>query len=78
MQDRLNQISGAFADDDDMRQILDAYLSMNTQGNLAESGFLDHLCFWALGDYETSQTWDKTSPIQDTRGDECVSTSDIQ
>ena len=62
MQDRLNQISGDFADDDDdMRQILDAYLSMNTQGNLAESGFLDHLCFWALGDYETSQTWDKTS-----------------
>jgi monoamine oxidase len=34
---------------------------MNTQGNLSESGFLDHLCFWALGDCETTRMWDKTS-----------------
>jgi len=61
MQDRLDQISSSFDNDEEIRQILDAYLSMNTQGDLTKSGLLDHLCFWALGDYDTSRTWDKTS-----------------
>jgi monoamine oxidase len=61
MQDRLDQISSSFDNNEEMRQILDAYLSMNTQGDLAKSGFLDHLCFWALGDYDTIRIWDKTS-----------------
>lgn len=61
MQDRLDQIANLFDNDDEMRQILDAYLSMNTQGDLAKSSFLDHLCFWTLGDRDTNQTWDKTS-----------------
>ena len=61
MQDRLDQISDTFENDDEMRQILDAYLSMNTQGDLAKCGFLDHLCFWTLGDHDTIGIWDKTS-----------------
>jgi len=61
MQDRLDQISSSFDNNEDMRQILDAYLSMNTQGDLAKSGLLDHLCFWALGDYDPMRMWDKTS-----------------
>jgi len=51
-----------------MRQILDAYLSMNTQGALAKSGWLDHLCFWTLGDYDTIRMWDKTSRYKINEG----------
>ncbi|CAF3385910.1 unnamed protein product [Rotaria socialis] len=77
MQQRSEQIStslvtttGAAADDDDddndddkdMCQILDAYLSINTsQDDLRESGFLDHLSFWALDDCDVMRTCDKTS-----------------
>jgi monoamine oxidase len=61
MQDRLDQILSSSDNDEEMRQILDAYLSMNTQGDLAKSGFLDHLCFWALADHDTLRTWDKTA-----------------
>lgn len=84
MQERLEQISSSFAGNDDIRQILDAYLSMNTQGDLKNSGFLDHLCFWALGDYDTIRTWDKTSRYKIREGtsllaqailDDCQNTS---
>ncbi|CAF1294370.1 unnamed protein product [Adineta ricciae] len=61
MQDRLNQLSDLVDIDNEMYEVLDAYLSMNTQGDLAKSGFLDHLTFWSLGDYDTNRTWDKTS-----------------
>jgi pseudooxynicotine oxidase len=61
MRDRLEQISNCFENDDDLRQFIDAYLSMNTQGDLSKSGFLDHMCFWALGDRDTNQMWNKTS-----------------
>ncbi|UJR14202.1 hypothetical protein I4U23_001195 [Adineta vaga] len=61
MQDRLNQILDSSEKNTEMYAILDAYLSMNTQCDLAKSGFLDHLTFSALGDYETNRTWDKTS-----------------
>jgi monoamine oxidase len=68
MQDRLDQISSSFADNAEMHAILVAYLSMNTQCDLAKSGFLDHLCFWALGDYDTTRTWDKTSRYKIRQG----------
>jgi hypothetical protein len=59
MQNRLDQILSSSDNDEGMRQILDVYLSMNTQGDLVKSGFLDHLCFWILGDHDTLRTWDK-------------------
>ena len=66
MQDRFNAISHLF--NDDMRQIFDGYLSTNSQCNLTQSGYLDHLCFWALGDYQTDQVWEKTSRYQIRQG----------
>ena len=45
IKDRLDQISNEFKDDEDMRPILDAYISMNAQTDSAKSGLLDHLCF---------------------------------
>ena len=69
MKDRLNQIDDAFETiDDEMKQILDAYLSMNSQCDLANAGFLDHLCFWALGDFQTMSMWDKTSRYKIQQG----------
>lgn len=59
MYDRLNQISNLFEDDEEMPSILDAYLSVNSQGDIAESGFLDYLGFCALGDNDTILIWDK-------------------
>ena len=61
LQDRLDQILPSSESNDELRQILDAYLSMNAQGDLAKSGFLDHLSFWVLSDCETMRLWDKTS-----------------
>jgi hypothetical protein len=68
MQDRLDQISSSFDNNEDMRQILDDYLSMNTQDDLAKSGWLDHLCFWTLRDYDTIRMWDKTSRYKINEG----------
>lgn len=61
LQDRLDQILPSSDTNDELRQILDAYLSMNAQGDLAKSGFLDHLSFWVLSDCEALRLWDKTS-----------------
>ena len=68
MRDRLEQISSAFGDDDDLRQLSDAYLSMNTQGDPAKSGFLDHLAFWALSDFDTTHLWDRTGRYKIRQG----------
>ena len=61
MQDRLDQISASFNNDPDLYQIMDSYLSMNSQGKLSEGGFIDHLHWWALGDYDTARLFDKSS-----------------
>ncbi|CAF1239700.1 unnamed protein product [Rotaria sordida] len=68
MQDRLDQISTIFNNNKDMYEIMDAYLSMNSQCKLSESGFIDHLRWWALGDYETCRLFDKTSRYKITEG----------
>ena len=68
MRDRLEQISSAFEGDDDLRQLSDAYLSMNTQGDPAKSGFLDHLVFWALSDFDTTHMWDRTGRYKIRQG----------
>ena len=61
MQDRLDQISDAFHDDEEMKEIMDAYLAQNSQCSLANGGFLDHLRWWALGDFDSARLYDKTS-----------------
>ena len=61
MQDRLDQIAASFNNDPDLYQIMDSYLSMNSQGKLSEGGFIDHLNWWALGDYDTTRLFDKSS-----------------
>jgi monoamine oxidase len=68
MQDRLDQISVSFDKSTEMYQIMDAYLSMNSQGKLSEGGFIDHLRWWALGDYETCRLFDKTSRYKISEG----------
>lgn len=68
MQDRLDQIADLFKDKKELYEIMDAYLSMNSQCRLSESGFLDHLRWWALGDYDTSRLFDKTSRYKITQG----------
>ncbi|CAF0740361.1 unnamed protein product [Adineta ricciae] len=61
MQDRLDHISASFNNNQDLYDVMDAYLSMNSQGKLSEGGFLDHLRWWALGDFDTARLFDKTS-----------------
>lgn len=68
MQDRLDQISSLFDDNKEFYDILYAYLSMNSQERLSESGFIDHLRWWILGDYETCRLFDKTSRYKITEG----------
>jgi monoamine oxidase len=68
MQDRLDQISTMFENNKELYEIMDAYLSMNSQGKLSEGGFIDHLRWWALGDYETCRLFDKTSRYKITEG----------
>ncbi|CAF0975280.1 unnamed protein product [Rotaria sp. Silwood1] len=68
MQDRLDEISTIFDNNKEMYELLDAYLSMNSQCKLSESGFIDHLRWWALGDYETCRLFDKTSRYKLTEG----------
>jgi monoamine oxidase len=68
MQDRLDQISSLFNNNTEMYEIMDAYLSMNSQGKLSEGGFIDHLRWWALGDYETGRFFDKTSRYKISEG----------
>ena len=59
MKDRLNQISNSLEDNEEVIQTLEALLSMNMQGDIAEGGFIDHLRWWALGDYEIERLLDK-------------------
>ena len=59
MYDRLHQISSLFEGDEEMPSIIDAYMSVNSQGDTAKSGFLDYLGFCALGDNDTLLIWDK-------------------
>ena len=69
MQDRLDQISDVlFRDDEEMKQFLDAYLSQNSQCSLTEGGFLDHLRWWALGDFDSERLFDKTSRFKIREG----------
>jgi monoamine oxidase len=68
MQDRLDQIAELFNNNKDLYEIMDAYLSMNSQCRLSESGFIDHLRWWALGDYDTSRLFNKTSRYKITEG----------
>ncbi|CAF1428939.1 unnamed protein product [Rotaria magnacalcarata] len=66
MQDRLDQISSTLSKE--MYEFMDAYLSMNSQCRLSESGFIDHIRWWALGDYETFRLFDKTSRYKISEG----------
>ena len=68
MQDRLDQLADLFKDKKELYEVMDAYLSMNSQCRLSESGFLDHLRWWALGDYDTCRLFDKTSRYKITQG----------
>jgi len=68
MQDRLDQISTFFDNNKELYEIMDAYLAMNPQCKLSESGFIDHLRWWALGDYETCRLFDKTSRYKINEG----------
>jgi hypothetical protein len=53
IQDRFEQIAHEFGDDE-TRQLINAVLSINIQGEMAEGGLIDHLCGWALGNYDAS------------------------
>lgn len=66
MQDRLDQISTTLSKE--MYETMDAYLAMNSQCKLSESGFIDHLRWWILGDYETLRLFDKTSRYKIRQG----------
>jgi monoamine oxidase len=68
MQDRLDQISESFNNNKELYEIMDAYLSMNSQCKLSDSGFMDHLRWWALGDYEACRLFDKTSRYKINEG----------
>lgn len=54
IQDRFDQISDAFGDDEEIRQVIAALLSINVQADMATGGFIDHLCSWAHGNYEAN------------------------
>ena len=68
MQDRLDQISDYFENNQELYEIMYAYLSMNSQEQLSESGFIDHLRWWALGDFETCRLFDKSSRYKISEG----------
>jgi monoamine oxidase len=68
MQDRFDQIFTFFDNKQELYELMDAYLTMNPQCKLSESGFLDHLHWWALGDYETCRLFDKTSRYKINEG----------
>jgi len=68
MQDRLDQIKDYFVDKEDLYEFMYAYISMNSQGQLNEGGFIDHLRWWALGDFETLRLFDKSSRFKIVQG----------
>jgi monoamine oxidase len=59
MKDRLNEILNSLDTNEEINQMLLSLLSMNMQGDIAEGGFIDHLRWWALGDYDMSRMFDK-------------------
>ena len=59
MQDRFDQVRNTLNMTDEIQAMLLALLSMNMQGNIAEGGFVDHLRWWALGDYDMIRMFDK-------------------
>ncbi|CAF4050418.1 unnamed protein product [Rotaria sordida] len=60
MQDRLNQVINSLDDNnEEIIQMLLSLLSMNMQGNIAQGGFIDHLRWWALGDYDMNRMFEK-------------------
>ncbi|CAF1188517.1 unnamed protein product [Adineta steineri] len=61
MQDRFDQIIDSLNITDEIKDMLLALLSMNMQGDIAEGGFIDHLRWWALGDYNMIRMFDKLS-----------------
>lgn len=67
MKDRLDQV---FADlnDDEMKEIMDAYIIQNSQCGAADGGFIDHLRWWALGDFDSERLYDKTSRFKIAKG----------
>ena len=59
MQDRLDQVSSSPDDDAEILQLVAAFLSMNVQSDMAHGGFIDHLRWWALGDFDMDRMFDK-------------------
>jgi monoamine oxidase len=59
MKDRYDQVENSLADNEDIKQMLLSLLSMNVQSDISEGGFIDHLRWWALGDYDMSRMFDK-------------------
>ena len=59
MKDRVNEVFNSSDDNEEINQMVLSLLSMNMQGDIAEGGFIDHLRWWALGDYDTSRMFDK-------------------
>ena len=51
MKDRLDQVF-AQLHDEEIRQIMDDYIIQNCQCSPADRGFVDHLRWWALGDFD--------------------------
>ncbi|UJR14243.1 hypothetical protein I4U23_001234 [Adineta vaga] len=59
MKDRYDQIQNSLPMTDEIQGMLLALLSMNMQGNIDQGGFIDHLRWWALGDYDMIRMFDK-------------------
>ena len=59
MKNRLDQVSNSLDNDEVINSMLLSLLSMNMQGDIAEGGFIDHLRWWALGDYDMARMFEK-------------------
>ena len=59
MKDRFDQVVHSLDNNEEVNQMLLTLLSMNMQGDIAEGGFIDHLRWWALGDYDMARMFDK-------------------
>ena len=59
LQDRFDQIINSLDFNEEIIQMLLALISMNMQGDIAEGGFIDHLRWWALGDYNMIRMFEK-------------------
>jgi pseudooxynicotine oxidase len=67
MKNRLDQVF-AQLHDEEMRQIMDDYIIQNCQCGPADGGFVDHLRWWALGDFDCERLFDKTSRFKIAKG----------